>query len=279
MNAEQNNKKYTESEQLSADEQKVVQLLGGLRRAQAPGDFEFHVKARIAQGNPGAPAPLFGRFRYFAPLAVVLMVAGYIGFSEIMSPRVNNGITVAGTSRSEPSSGNVQQRNVAANPELEVPAPVPAADIPTMRGNEEIASAGHYRKSNRRPSLKFENTGGSKTDAGRAFKKIINPPGINPAPVNTNQNASETEGITKTGVRDLLSMLGIDAESAAKGWKVRSSKANSAAERAGVRADDVIEAIDDRQIDANSVFTGNFAVKSLKILREGKSLTIALQNK
>lgn len=282
MKAEEKNKEFTESERLSADEQKIAQMLGGLRRVEAPGDFEFRVKARIAKGAPSesGPAPLFGKFKYFAPLALAMIVAGFIGFSDLMSPRVNNETTLANAPRAASPSANDQSENFVSTAPAVVPGPAAAASVPARQDREEIASAGHNRKSNRRPSAISENTGGgSKTSTGRSVKVLINPRGMDPTPLNTSQKPSEVEGTPKTSVRELLSLLGVDAEPAANGWMVKSSKSNGAAERSGVKAGDVIEAIDDRQIDANSVFTGNFGVKSLKVLREGKSLVILLLNK
>jgi len=44
-----------------------------------------------------------------------------------------------------------------------------------------------------------------------------------------------------------------------------------------VKTGDLIEALDDRKLEADSAFTGNFVVKTLKVLRDGKSLTIVVK--
>lgn len=279
MKAEEINKEFTESERLSTDEQEIAQMLGVLRRVEAPGDFEFRVRARIAKAVPAeaARSPLAARLKLLAPLALALMVAGFIGFNELMPRRVDNETTVAEAPQAESPLPSSQPNLAAIDEAPEAPAPATV----TERSREEVAFTTRNLTSKRRRAMQIvdDNSGGSKTLTGRGAKVLINPKGIDPTPLNSGQKPSALESTARTGARELLSVLGIDAEPASNGWRVRSSKANSAAERAGLKPGDVIEAVGDRQIDANSVFTGNFGVKSLKILRDGKSLIIALKNK
>ncbi|MCA1608513.1 MAG: hypothetical protein LC730_03515, partial [Acidobacteria bacterium] len=44
----------TPIENLPVEERQIAEMLGGLNRAEAPGDFEFRLKARIARRNAAA---------------------------------------------------------------------------------------------------------------------------------------------------------------------------------------------------------------------------------
>src|SRR5687767_1201524 len=73
----------------SADEQQISKMLGGLKRVEAPGDFDLHVRGRIAAGKPAdksswLPVPV----RLAVPLVLVLLVGGYFAFNALYSPAV-----------------------------------------------------------------------------------------------------------------------------------------------------------------------------------------------
>ena len=68
--------------------EQVSKLLGGLKRIEAPGDFDFRVKARIAAGRPvdRNVSLLPNWVRFAVPLGLLLLIGGYFGFKAIYSP-------------------------------------------------------------------------------------------------------------------------------------------------------------------------------------------------
>ena len=64
----------------------VRSLLGGLKRVEAPGDFDFRVKARIASGRPaGRPSSwLPALAKLSVPLAVLLLIGGFFGGGSLI---------------------------------------------------------------------------------------------------------------------------------------------------------------------------------------------------
>src|SRR5688572_29519198 len=67
----------------SADEQQISKMLGGLKRVEAPGDFDLRVRGRIAAGKPAdksswLPVPV----RLAVPLGLLLLVGGYFAFNS-----------------------------------------------------------------------------------------------------------------------------------------------------------------------------------------------------
>ena len=78
--------KIEAEEGLSADEAKVRELLGGMKRVETPKDFGFKVQARIANAKPETYRETAGGWvflRYAAPLALVLIVTSAFVISGI----------------------------------------------------------------------------------------------------------------------------------------------------------------------------------------------------
>ena len=67
------------------ENERVSNLLGSLTRVEAPGDFDFHVRSRIAKGRPvdRKAVLLPGWVRFAVPLVLLLFVGGYFGFRAI----------------------------------------------------------------------------------------------------------------------------------------------------------------------------------------------------
>ncbi|MEP6789145.1 MAG: PDZ domain-containing protein, partial [Acidobacteriota bacterium] len=63
----------------------------------------------------------------------------------------------------------------------------------------------------------------------------------------------------------------------ASSWRAEAISAHSMAERVGVKAGDMIEAINDQPLSEKTVFGNKFDGKSLRIRRDGKSMQIELK--
>src|SRR3982751_2593621 len=78
-------------EELNADDAKVARLLAGLKRVEAPANFEFRLKARLA--NATRPARGFGFVpsfvKYAAPVALVAAVSSVLFLNSSNSPESN----------------------------------------------------------------------------------------------------------------------------------------------------------------------------------------------
>src|SRR3982751_10149 len=77
MKVDETNRIADDFETLPADDAVVSRMLGALPRVEAPRDFDFHVRARIANGRPAADpfAAWFPGYKLLAPLAAVILVA------------------------------------------------------------------------------------------------------------------------------------------------------------------------------------------------------------
>jgi len=90
-------------------------------------------------------------------------------------------------------------------------------------------------------------------------------------------NSSMGAGAIKPDM--ILSILGIVAEFEGTGWRVARVTPQSIAARAGVRNDDVIEAVNDVTLGKDSVFLRSLSVDRLVVRREGQRITLRLAQK
>src|SRR6476661_3968744 len=112
-------------EELDADDAKIVQMLAGLKRVDAPANFEFRLKARIANAAPPTAAVGFlpSIVRYAAPLALVAAVSSLFYLNSSDAP--NSKVEVAGVA---PQASRVAEAIIP-----------PAAPAPAATGESEAA--------------------------------------------------------------------------------------------------------------------------------------------
>src|SRR5258706_1687753 len=121
-------------EQKIYKDESVSKLLGALKRIETPNDFDFRVKARIADGKPveRSASWLPASIRYTLPLVLLLLVGGYFAFNALYSakkidaPAVAETRTIIDTPLSEPASNKYvvlpSNQLVAGSGEVKYPA-------------------------------------------------------------------------------------------------------------------------------------------------------------
>ncbi len=73
-------------EKTSGEQTRVWQMIDGLTRVDAPNDFNFRVKARIANAKPHNFQPqFFPVLRYVLPLSVIGLILAFVVFNGIYS--------------------------------------------------------------------------------------------------------------------------------------------------------------------------------------------------
>ena len=274
-----------EDEILSREDAQVREMLTGLKRVEAPKDFDFRLKARIAAAKPAdfAAPRLFPIFRYAAPLGLAIIVLGVLVFNGLYSFDNQTVPTIA--ENFAPKQEKKEDSQVSSLPAEQI-RPIENTVQNTIvedsaeRGVQTLPKdstlAANLQKPKTKNRVAENNGGGSKVDAV-SNSRVILPKGLTP---NTNiEKPQETLNQTSFSVKDVLSPLGIEAVYEENKWKVQSVKQNSLAERSGVKVNDVIEAIDENSISGETVFKKAGGGKNLNIVREGKKLPIKLQNK
>ena len=228
----------------------VTELLAGLKRVEAPTNFDFGVRARIAAGKPvkvrGVRIPVL--IGYAMPLVLLVFVGGYFGLRYFYSTK----------------DANVPAVAVASTTAPQLPSPAEVATAPTP---EQIASANKPETVTapdvlpvkKTVNVKTERPGGGSFDEGSSVPRKIY------------RN-------TQIPLKDVLSLIGAKGSFGENGWKVDAPTANSLAERSGVQAGDVIEAINDQAVTEKTSFKSRSGIKSVRVRRDGKSIDIALRN-
>jgi hypothetical protein len=241
---------------ISADDQKISKLIGTLSRVDAPKDFDFRVRARVANGRPAARSASWfsAPIRVAVPLSLAALIGGYFvvntyypgGEANVPAVAVSQDVNTAPVPLDRPDEP------VATRPDTRPP------DISnTITAKDDRPAAVLPR------SRKPQPVGGSYVDALRERRPIL-PRGF--------------DQTSKVPVRDLLNIMGIDADFDGSGWKVNSAAANSLAERSGIKLGDVIQSIDGQDLVEKTAFGSRFNGKTLRIKRDGQSIQIDLKH-
>lgn len=259
------------------DERKVAEMLGGLKRVEAPGDFDFHLKARILKTRPAdyRRASLLPILKYAMPMALFLVVgAGLVlngWYTNWRSPdlTVSTGeadnkdpVPVAPDSGSVPisvPSAEVQPSRAAPLPQLAVKAP---SSVPIVRPDRDDPVRGGAVSS-----------GGSRLmGGGNENIEVRRERGFEANNSNTALVSSPILPVKPVTIRDALRSIGIEAELENGTWKVSTVKTTEIAGRMGVRPGDRVESIDGQAIDGSTTYKdGAFKVKSMRVTRDGKA--------
>lgn len=248
-----------------AGEEKVAAVLGSLKRVDAPADFDFRVRARIAQGRPAeARTSWFPAFaRVAAPAVMLAAVGGYFGYNALYDTGTVNVPVVADSGPVAPAPLVVPISNEIA------PAPAATTEVAVklpVNTDETLASA--PKKDTTTTAVKKpEMPEGGSVDM--ALRETNRPGNV----VNTG-NSSPVVPTSTLSVREVFSAMGIRASFSATGWRVSSSSGRAAA--AGLKTGDIIETVNGRAVGANTVFDEKFSGTTLRVKRDGATIQISL---
>lgn len=261
--------------------EKVQAMLSALPRIEPPGDFEVRVRSRIAAERvpPRAGGPLLWAKLAVPALAAVALAAVFFGgLSRENAPeRAQEAVPAVETQPlNEPSDDPTEQMATQLPQEDEIKEnEVAETATPTVASRNSRRERPSRVPAGRRAAVAApENTeeGGAFEEAGRAGSRIL-PRGLEsidePRP-----DAAVPPAQTAVKVADLLSVLGIDAERSSTGWKARSIREGSVAQKSGVQPGDVIEAIDGKDLSKVTEVKGRISGSYLQVNRAGRSIRL-----
>ncbi len=235
----------------------VSQLLGSLKRVKAPADFDFRVKARIAQGRPAKSTTswLPASVRYAVPVILMVAVGGYFGFSSFYMADQADVAVVSSFAPAEPAPAAAPPPSTAA---VVLPSDEVASERVEVKTPDAVKkiTVNQMVKTAPRRNPRVERPGGGSYD-------VSVKPAINLTPVNANLPLSVTpDEKIEMSAKDFLNSVGVNATFAGSGGRIQS--VGSAAAKAGVIAGDVIESI-------------NVERATMTVRRDGKSIQITLK--
>jgi len=268
-----------------ADDDPVSKLLGELKHVDAPGDFVFHVKARIAAGRPenkaGSWLPL--SVRVAMPFGLLVLLGGYFGFYSLFSPGTANVLPVAEIQPPSDVKMSKPQEVVSVSTPLVDFEPVAPDEVrPTETVDKTIARSNVKRTSSQRSTPdasgagSFDISEGGFVDSSQSEATEIFPKGLDPNR-RVITDPSEINGPSARPAKDVLSSIGIVANYSGSSWAVTNVRPGSLAERSGLKGGDLIEAINGIVLAGGTVFDARFGITSLRVLRGGKVIQIGLK--
>jgi membrane-associated protease RseP (regulator of RpoE activity) len=256
---------------IQPDHDAVSRALGGLRKVDAPGDFESRVRAGIARRVAEPRQPFF--FRYGLLYVVPTVLALVVGTTYFLTAdRETNSAAVtqppivvqpaADTSVAAPAPENSQFGTTSVAP----PQPPPVADnASTVRPPApKVGTRGERR---------VVSNGGSVDRALRTSSTPILPKGLQTEP--QKEELGDFQTTVELSASDLLRAIGIEPDGA---MHVRSVTPNSPAAKAGVRTGDVLDSVDGKPVTSDTVFRGTIELKKLGVTRDGRRIELTLKN-
>ena len=272
--------KETDTEILSPDERKISEMLGNLRMIGAPKDFDHRLKARIANSSPVRhnSAGFLPVLRYVLPLGLFFVIGATLIWNNSLNIDQDNVPSIAETTQpvapviTAPLQADASSRGIetsSVQPNISNSSPV---KIEEVIARQPKTSARKIEKNSGTDNRSFD------IALGQAPKPIL-PKGFDTEPVITRAAPPGFENKRRFTAKEVFSAIGVEAEFDSRSWKVRSVVKDSAADRSGIRAGDLMEAIDGRPLDDKTIFTGGFSAKTINIVRESKSLLIELKNR
>jgi hypothetical protein len=274
-----------DTEILSADEQKIREMCCSLKKIDAPQDFDFKLKARIAKTNPRDFQPRFGfAFRYAMPALALIFVLGLIAYSGGFWSSKDNQFSaessIAVTNPALPT--NTTASNFSAPDDKkqtnENSVILPANQESPKAPEKAQVADNNFPGAPKKDSREHKNDSFTGSRDFGFTRDIPKQPSIN----NSNTllpNSQDNEKFNPMSVKEVLKISGIDVDLENGKWKVKSVTANSLGESSGVKENDIIEAIDNQPLSAGTAFNKTISGEILVITRNGVKSRIKLQSK
>lgn len=278
---------------------RVWQIIEGFEPVAAPKDFDFHVKARIANAKPSDfQSPLFPVLRYVLGLSVVGLVLAFVVLNGIYSlddktaPQVSEKKVQTPIQKESLSSETSQNQQIASTSgsqalnDKELPTDNSVMKPQQIENKKEEKTFSNKNqliavKSSKMPRVKSsgnedKNGGSSQVTSLRQATSIL-PKGI-PNPNRKVENPTDFPRSNSITAEQILTELGIEISAKNGNRQVKIVKPNSVGERSGVKVGDVIEAIDGKKLSSEPISGQMIEVKKLTVLRGAEKKEITLRN-
>jgi hypothetical protein len=265
-------------------DEKIAEVLAALPRAAAPSDFEIGVRRRIAQGRPER------RTRWLVPasagIALMLMLAMVPAVWIAFRSGENASVSSAPPAITEPAPAEPMRSQPVLPSGSETAIVEQPADARVPQGEFAIAEprvelVGPQRRLPRpaatQPLAITIDNPGSIDRAISPIREPAVPRGLSTPDVIVPQPTPENK--VKVPVREVLQMIGIDAEFSGGNWVAKGVEAASLAGRSGVTAGDAVVAINGGTLSADSTFEGGFNGRTITVKRGDETRTIELRNR
>jgi hypothetical protein len=270
----------------SGEQGRVWEMIDGLKRIDAPNDFDFRVKAKIAGAKPADFQSCFlPALRYVLPLALVVLVLGLLTFNTSFffggAQQVADAF-VPQTSEKEiaPTNSFASNQTAASNVTNEILLANLAGDNVEPSENKEekqfVAAklSPKPRTGAPRKNAKDNFVGSRDLAASKPAERFP----LNLAPNQTVETLPDGGNSNSVSDEETLKFLGVEFVRESGTLKITTIRENSPAARSGVKVGDIIEAIDGVKLSAEPKNTKKIEVKKLTVARGAEKIEITLKN-
>ncbi|CAN5737227.1 hypothetical protein BH24ACI2_BH24ACI2_10590 [soil metagenome] len=280
-----------EDEILSVEDGKIRQMIKSLRKVNAPKDFDFRLKARIANARASDFQPRFlPALRYVLPLSVVVLIFAFVVLNSVYFvdnqavPQVAETAPQTPVERQTTPADNfpimpdlaANNTQTASNKNFAVDVSSPPKNNKTLISDQAKLVAGKSPKKPQAETLKekiIDEGGGSRVSAVSP-PIIITPKGI---PSNDTVKISpKVENANFKIAEQILLPLGIETISENGKLQVKAVKQNSVAERSSVKVGDIIEAIDGEKLTEQPLRAKTIKERQITVVRDTQRIKISL---
>ena len=267
----------------SSVQTRIWAMIDGLNPIDPPNDFDFRVKARIANARPNEfqPSSFLPVLRYVLPLGVIILFAGLFAFNTLYFS--NNQIANV---EQKPSAESViinpiiaseQQQSFTGENIIPNPSAANAQPAPVKKQPDYLAVKEPLKLPEKPLKEKPKKVSGVSNEFMVTPPKTIYPEGFDP----TKKNDLVVPNIETTAtmsIEDIGNFIGIEIALENGKRRVKSITSKSLAERSGVRVGDVIDELNGRKLSDQPLRFKSLDAKSLTVIRASERIEINLQN-
>lgn len=282
----------------------LSQMIRTLPKVEAPKDFEFGFRSKLAQSKLNKPlSPIWQTLRYALPLTAAVLIFGFVFINSNLfsndqskqtaeSQQIDQKLTPAENfieTKTEPEDKLIADKTDEID-KTEVDDKVKITKQVEIRKEGQILPelAGSKQKvivekeADKEKILSIDNKPEDTTekilnvDSTLNVTKTINPPGTDSTESIENKQVQQ-EAKTFTA-KDILTQLGINTSDENGQLMVNSVTKSSSGESSGVKVGDIVTAIDGQDVSGRTLSVRSIQGKILRIKRDGQILNITIKN-
>ncbi len=259
----------------SSEQTRVWQMIDGLNQVGAPKDFDFRVKARIANARPTDFQPRFlPVLRYVLPLSVVVLLVGLFAFNTFYSsnkPQMAESKIAAPIGREDLPTNTALTNQLAFTKEE-----LPAANTKPSEAKKVVAMNPSPKSTIKTPfRIIKEDIGGSRISTFKSAT-VFTPENFNPN--QTAVSTSNSEDKPPISVEQIGEFLGIEIVLENGKRRIKSVIQNSLAGRSGIKVGDIIDELNGKKLSIEQHGFKMIELKTLTVLRGSERIEIILDN-
>jgi hypothetical protein len=259
-------------------EEQVAELLSSLKRVNAPENFESRVKARLA-ASPLPTTTNFGFLKLALPtaalaaIALFLFLSGYLG-GDVPTVEVAN---APKETRSAPQVQSAPSQQPAEN--SSAPQPPSGEQAVVAPVNSNAPQPGNYQRKNPNGARPVDPATQSYDIGSNTKETIVLPPGFDPnARPRPDANMEKRMRRPTIAATEVLRLTGVNAEIRGNECVVNSVVAQSAADRMGVKAGDVVLSLNDIRVGNSTSIPSGVDLQSITVRRGDNTLVLKPQS-